>query len=203
MLIFEAGHTAWPAFYFAQMGNFNSHTDFFDISYLQYGSAVQQEVFSLLKASGILGMLSTWQPVLAGTIPIGVNIPGSDLDILCSFTDKELFMQDITNLFGEEAAFTITEMVLYGHDCVVANFDKEGYPIEIFAQALPVQEQMGYRHMLIEHRLLLQYGESLRQQVIRLKLAGYKTEPAFCEALGIRGNAYLELLKLEDSTSSL
>lgn len=174
-----------------------SSIDFFNIDYLQQGTTVQQEVFSILKDSRILDLLSAYEPVLAGTIPIAVDVPGSDLDILCSFKDKNEFKQIVTALFENEINFTIGEIEVYGHTCVVANFDKAGYPFEIFAQAIPVREQMGYRHMVIEHQLLQQHGEPLRHEVIRLKQAGYKTEPAFCMALGIEGNPYLELLKLE------
>ena len=51
--------------------------------------------------------------------------------------------------------------------------------------------------MIIEYDLLNKYGETFRQQIIQLKRKGYKTEPAFCKALGIEGNPYLELLKYE------
>lgn len=175
----------------------NSTIDFFSIDYLQHGTPEQQEVFSLLKDSHILELLSAYSPVLAGTIPIAVDVPGSDLDILCSFTDSVVFKQTVTALFSDEANFSVSESEIYGHACVVANFNKGGYPIEIFAQAIPVREQMGYRHMVIEHWLLQQHGDPLRQEVIRLKKEGYKTEPAFCMLLGIEGDPYLELLKLD------
>lgn len=178
------------------MGMYNS-IDFFNIDYLQDGNAVQRQVYEVLKETAVLQLLSAYGPVLAGTIPIAVDIPGSDLDILCSFKDKEMFKQDMIVLFGEASGFSIKEFDIYGEACVVVNFDKAGYPFEIFAQAIPVREQMGYRHMVIEHHLLLQHGDRLRREVIRLKQEGYKTEPAFCMCLGIKGNPYLELLKME------
>ncbi|TWV99208.1 DUF4269 domain-containing protein [Chitinophaga pinensis] len=175
----------------------NNSIDFFNIDYLQQGNAVQRNVYAVLKETAVLQLLSAYDPVLAGSIPIAVDIPGSDLDILCSFKEKEAFQKEMTVLFGKEAGFSIKAFEIYNQDCVVVNFDKAGFPFEIFAQHLPVREQMGYRHMVIEHRLLLEHGERLRQEVIRLKKAGYKTEPAFCECLGIGGNPYLELLQFE------
>lgn len=175
----------------------NSNIDFFNIDYLLHGNAVQREVYEVLKYTAVLQLLSAYDPVLAGTIPIAVDIPGSDLDILCSFKEKEVFKQHMISLFGEAAGFSIKEFEIYDQASVVVNFDKAGYAFEIFAQQLPVREQMGYRHMVIEYRLLLQHGDSLRQEVIRLKKDGYKTEPAFCLCLGLEGNPYLELLKLE------
>ncbi|PWV51912.1 DUF4269 domain-containing protein [Chitinophaga sp. S165] len=39
--------------------------------------------------------------------------------------------------------------------------------------------------------------QKIKVSFIRLKKLGYKTEPAFCMYLDIKGNPYLELLKLE------
>ncbi len=52
--------------------------------------------------------------------------------------------------------------------------------------------------MMKEHHLLIAKGEEFRQEIIRLKSSGYKTEPTFCKALGIAGDPYLELLKYSD-----
>ena len=54
---------------------------------------------------------------------------------------------------------------------------------------------MGYLHMVIEYKILLQKGESFRQQVIALKQSGLKTEPAFAQLLGLPGNPYTALLE--------
>ena len=67
--------------------------------------------------------------------------------------------------------------------------------IEIFGQAIAVTEQQAFRHMLAEHFLLKKYGEPLRKEVIELKKAGLKTEPAFAKALMLEGNPYQSLLR--------
>ena len=51
--------------------------------------------------------------------------------------------------------------------------------------------------MLIEHRLLQERGEAFRRAIITLKQRGYKTEPAFAKALGLKGDPYLALLPYE------
>ncbi|GGG28710.1 hypothetical protein GCM10011323_35150 [Pontibacter amylolyticus] len=56
--------------------------------------------------------------------------------------------------------------------------------------------------MLIEHKLLLQHGDKFKQQVVQLKLQGYKTEPAFAQLLGLKGNSYEVLLLLEQELFS-
>ncbi len=56
--------------------------------------------------------------------------------------------------------------------------------------------------MLIEYKLLLEKGEEFRKEIISLKKQGYKTEPAFAKLLGVEGNAYEGLLKLESRCHS-
>jgi hypothetical protein len=51
--------------------------------------------------------------------------------------------------------------------------------------------------MIKEAEILHYYGQELREKVINLKLSGLKTEPAFCQVLGIAGDPYEELLKFK------
>lgn len=51
--------------------------------------------------------------------------------------------------------------------------------------------------MLIEHQILLEKGESFRQEIISLKKQGIKTEPAFAQLLGLSGDPYEAILRLE------
>jgi hypothetical protein len=50
--------------------------------------------------------------------------------------------------------------------------------------------------MLIEHSLLTEKGEHFRQEIIKLKRQGLKTEPAFAKLLGLDGDPYKAILKL-------
>lgn len=52
-----------------------------------------------------------------------------------------------------QAGFAIRQWVGADH-AVVASFTAEGWVIEVFGQARPVSEQQGWRHLLIERRLL-------------------------------------------------
>jgi len=74
----------------------------------------------------------------------------------------------------------------------------EDIEIEIYAQSLDSCKQNGYRHMVVEDRILRLGGERTREEIIILKKSGLKTEPAFARYLGIYGNPYDELLKLEE-----
>lgn len=174
--------------------------DFTNIAYLRNGSEKQQSAYQSLTRSRIMEKLTGYSPILAGTIPIGIEIESSDLDIICCFSDKEVFFQALITLFSKEKQFHIYERTEEGRPVVVANFIIGSFEIEVFGTNIPAIKQNAYRHMLIEYRLLQTHGEDFRQQVIDLKRKGYKTEPAFALLLGIEGDAFKELLKLEEES---
>ncbi|MDN5284391.1 MAG: hypothetical protein JWR38_665 [Mucilaginibacter sp.] len=167
------------------------------LQYLAAGTTRQLAAYQLLKKYRLLETLHTFDPILAGTIPINIDIENSDLDIICCFTDKARFQQLIISAFAGFNGFTIVDTVINQQETIVANFSVDGCPIEVFGQYVPTREQNAYRHMIAEHQLLTHYGEPLRQQIIELKKQGYKTEPAFAKLLDLQGNPYLELLKPE------
>ncbi|PSK95312.1 uncharacterized protein DUF4269 [Taibaiella chishuiensis] len=169
--------------------------DFTDITYLRQGNTRQQQAYAALTEFRIMEQLQGFTPVLAGTIPLAIDISGSDLDILCCFSDATRFTTVVTARFGQEAHFKIRTRQLPEGTAIIAGFICGGFEIEVFGQQLAVTQQQGYRHMLAEYRLLLAFGPALRQQVIDLKNQGYKTEPAFARALGLPGDPYRELLR--------
>jgi hypothetical protein len=88
-------------------------------------------------------------------------------------------------------------MLIQNEPTIIASFFIEDFEIEIFGQNIPVQQQSGYRHMIIEYNLLLQFGEEFRKNIIDLKRQGFKTEPAFAELFGLSGDPYQALLDFE------
>jgi hypothetical protein len=171
--------------------------NFSNIDYLQHGNDRQRQVYSILANNKVLSKLKQFDPIIVGTIPIKIDIENSDLDIICSFADKQEFQKSITDNFSNERNFTIREQSNLDTFAIVANFFLEGFEIEIFGQTIPTKQQFAYRHLIVEHNLLNKYGEAFRQQIIELKRQGYKTEPAFAIALNLTGNPYTELLKFE------
>jgi hypothetical protein len=170
---------------------------FDDLQYLITGTIRQQAAYQLLKKHQLLETLQAFDPILSGTIPINIDIETSDLDIICYFKDKAKFQHLVNTEFSSFEAFSIADTTINQQETIVANFTLEGWAIEIFGQDLPTREQNAYRHMIAEYQLLSHYGEAFRQQVIKLKKQGYKTEPAFAKLLGLQGDPYLELLKPE------
>lgn len=169
-------------------------TDFCAITYLKSGNPRQILAYEVLKENRIMELLSVFDPILVGTIPIKIDIESSDLDIICFWNDKAQFMSKIQNAFGSKKDFKIWESNINGQETVIASFLIATFEIEIFGQNIPTKEQNGYKHMIIEHQILEENGEDFRREIIKLKQKGFKTEPAFAELLGLKGNPYLELL---------
>lgn len=177
--------------------NDNCHIkDWKTASYLESGNELQRKAYDIISRFSILEDLSLYQPVVTGTIPIGVDVPGSDLDIICKAENLKELQIKIRSLYGmfEDFADHIYK------DRYVACFNIDGLEIEIFGQDIPTEQQYAYRHMLIEDRILSQRDELFRNEIIRLKSSGMKTEPAFALLLGLKNNPYEALLELEGLT---
>lgn len=151
-----------------------------------------------LRRTGVMDVLAPFDPHVAGTPPLGLDVAGSDIDILCHAPDAAVFAEHLWSAFGAEADFAIRQWT--GDDRpVIASFTAEGWPFEIFGSPRPVAEQAGWRHFLIEQRLLDQGGEPFRARIMALRHGGMKTEPAFAQALGLAGDPYAALLALDDA----
>ncbi len=169
-----------------------------DASYLQTGSPRQRSAFRALTRLRALAALRAHDAVLAGTIPLNIDIENSDLDIICEAHDLTAFTQLVTEQFERHAGFAVEQKIREGIPRVVARFRFADFPVEIFAQPVPVRRQRAFRHMVVEARLLALGGEAARQSIRAFKQSGLKTEPAFARYFGISGDPYLELLRLGD-----
>jgi hypothetical protein len=140
--------------------------------------------------------LQGFSPRLVGTFPIGLQVEGSDLDIICEVYDFEAFKKQVRECFSLLEGFSLSDRFVKDIRRCVAQFELAGCPVELFGQSIPAEEQNGYRHMIVEGRLLALFGEELKQRVISLKRSGIKTEPAFASVLQLEGDPYEEILKL-------
>lgn len=171
-----------------------------EIHDLKSGTALQHEVYELLCRHRFMDILHAYHPILAGTVPLDIQVPGSDLDLICEVHDFETFRMEADTHFGHYPGYAVYEREVDGVPRIKVNFHCENWPIELFGQSVPTTQQNGYRHMMIEARLLSLYGESFKQAIIQLKQNGLKTEPAFARLLHLEGDPYDELLRLEDKT---
>ncbi|NME68472.1 DUF4269 domain-containing protein [Flammeovirga aprica] len=172
-------------------------TNFKNIEYLKEGSDRQKEAYNALRKYKIFERLKSYNPLLTGTIPIKIDLPESDLDVICQCANLEHFESFLVEEFQKEKHFQLTISSKENTGAVVCSFMIDAFEVEVFGQNKPTEEQNAYRHMLIEHYLLEKNGEAFRQKIIALKEEGLKTEPAFAKLLGLEGDPYQTLLKIE------
>ncbi|MCH4824407.1 DUF4269 domain-containing protein [Gramella lutea] len=171
--------------------------DFKIIDYLKHGTTRQKEVFGIFKNHSIMEKLEEYSPILVGTIPINIDIDNSDLDIICFAKNLNSFLEFLNNKFSNEDEFIVIQKNIKGRQCVLARFRLDNYDCEIFGQNVPTHEQDAYLHMIKEYEILEKEGPEFRKTIIELKRTGLKTEPAFAQLLGIKGNPYSGLLKYQ------
>ncbi len=164
---------------------------------METGSDTQRlaaRVFRELLAD--LETVSMGPPGLAGTIPLGLNLPDSDLDIVLEIEEPHAARDRLGDAFDREADFRMH--IREQDQAVVCAFTREGLPVEIFGRAEPVETQPAYRHMIVEERLLDLAGPRAREAILRMKADGIKTEPAFARCFGLAGDPYAVLYDLYD-----
>lgn len=177
--------------------------DFKNIEYLKSGNIRQKAAYSILSELGIFDLLNKYNPILTGTIPIEIDIPDSDLDIICECSDHNAFAKDLANKFDKYPDFQLWTNTHNGVKSTIASFSYEGQKIEIFGQNIPTDRQNSFRHMLIERAILQERGAEFKKQVVKLKKQGIKTEPAFSQILGLKGDPYIELLKFDTDSDDI
>ena len=147
-------------------------------------------------AAEICAALAPFDPTPIGTPPLALDLPDSDIDIACHAPDPIAFAEHLWVRFAQADGFSIRQWCDRGRP-VIARFRHRTWFIEIFGAAEPVAVQMGYRHFMIERRLLGLGGAALHAAVLEARKAGAKTEPAFAAVLGLTGDPYAALLALE------
>ncbi|NML67543.1 DUF4269 domain-containing protein [Hymenobacter sp. RP-2-7] len=169
-----------------------------DPAYLLAGTARQRQALATLRALGVWQVLRGFDPVLAGTVPLGIDLPESDLDIICEVAPaaQPAFAQRLRAHYSQLPGFWLGPGRVRGPAATVARFWHAGTPIEVFGQALPTRQQHAYRHLVVEHAVLAAGGEPWRAAVRALKQRGLKTEPAFAQLLHLPGDPYAALLAL-------
>lgn len=171
--------------------------NFKNIDYLTNGNNKQKLAFLEIKKFRILDKLQQYNPILTGTIPLDIDLPESDLDIICQCKNHTQFNRDLIKNFSDEKDFKIYSTHQNGIESTIAEFKTDHFLIEIFGQKIPTEKQNAYRHMMVEYQILIEKGIDFKKKIRHLKSTGLKTEPAFAKLLGLQGDPYLALLELE------
>lgn len=164
--------------------------------YLREGSPRQRMAAATLDELEIDSLAGIAEWALAGTVPLNIDLPESDLDILIHAADPAAVRDVLTARFSHLPGF-----IAWAHSgeagawCLA--FDTEHYPVEFFIQDMPLRRQRAFRHLVIEYVLLDRHGEDFRRRIRELKASGLKTEPAFAAALGLEGDPYAALLEMD------
>lgn len=91
----------------------------------------------MLTRAGVFDAMSAYAPVIAGTIPLGIDTPASDIDILCEAPDVDAFTRDALR-FARYPRFSVHRKDDADPPAIVCRCLVEGMPGEAFAQPLPV-----------------------------------------------------------------
>jgi len=172
-----------------------------DLTYLNRGSERQREAFRVLIELDIFSVLAEFDPLLAGTFPLGLETPQSDLDIICFAEDLAHFAAMVSDAYGDQDDFEMRQTEKNGLPTQICHFQVREIPVELFAQPRHSEEQNAYRHLLAEARLLREGGEEATLSIRDLKLEGLKTEPAFGQYFCLPGDPYETLLTLADASA--
>jgi len=172
-----------------------------DLTYLNRGSERQREAFRVLIDLDVFSMLAEFEPVLAGSFPLGIETPQSDLDIICWAEDLAHFTMVAQDAYGDQSEYMSRRTEKNDLPTVICNFQVGTLPIELFAQPRHSEEQNAYRHLIAEARLLREGGAEATLAIRDLKLEGMKTEPAFGQYFCLPGDPYEILLTLADATA--
>nr|QWL74366.1 DUF4269 domain-containing protein [Aeromonas hydrophila] len=166
------------------------------LDYLAHGNPRQRSAHALLTA-GVWDALAAQCSDLAlvSTVAIGLNRPGSDLDIVCRHPDPATFAAALAaqgwQVAQKGADIWLAEQTVTGAD---------GYPwpLELYLTPDPLERLNGWRHLSLMAALLEQFGAAFYHQVLHLRLdEGLKGEAAMCHLLGLAGDPYATLLTLE------
>lgn len=102
-----------------------------------------------LERTEVLPKLVAFNPHVVGTPPLGLDLPTSDIDVICFAPDADAFTCAIWAAFSTRPEFRMWQKIGL-HRPIVANFADADWIIEIFGQASPISEQCGWRHFLVE-----------------------------------------------------
>lgn len=173
---------------------------FGSVEFLRKGTERQRLAYRTLSDLAILDVLARYHPTLVGTIPIDLDVDASDLDIICEAYDLDEFERDVAHAYGRFRGFEIHRTELKGVLSSVSNFETEDFPIQIFAQGVPIHRQRAFRHLVAEARLLRLAGGEAKASIRVLREQGMKTEPAFGEYFCLDGDPYEKLYAIAEAS---
>ena len=184
------------------------NSKFLNINYLNYGNDRQKLLYEEITKLRLIESFSIFNPIIVGTIPIEIDIPSSDVDIIIDLSKGDIliyfkeFAKNFRNFILEIKINKISE------NSFIAQFQTENFKFEIFGEFKETSKQFGFVHMVIENEILNLLGQDFKNSIKKLKYKGFKTELAFCVLLNINEDPYgflynLKNLKMNDFSKEI
>lgn len=177
------------------------------LDYLAYGNPRQRSAHAQLTA-GVWDALAAHcaDMALVSTLAIGLDRPGSDLDILCQHPNPAAFAATfaeqgwLASAKGDNIWLLERTFSCLNQHCADSDCDNRiaSWPLELYVTPAPIETLNGWRHLTLMAALLQRFGDAFYREVLRLRLEqGLKGEAAMCRLLGLAGDPYTALLTLE------
>lgn len=177
------------------------------LDYLAHGNPRQRSAHALL-TTGVWDELAAQcaDMALVSTLAIGLDRPGSDLDILCQHPDPAEFAATFAeqgwqaSAKGDNIWLLERTFACLDQSCAVSGCHQSDarWPLELYVTPAPIETLNGWRHLTLMAALLQRFGDAFYREVLRLRLEeGLKGEAAICRLLGLAGDPYEALLTLE------
>lgn len=146
-----------------------------------------------LANSGLMDTLVAFSPTVVSTIWVELDTDASDIDIICTYIDEEEFVVEANKLLKRFSNSSLDR----NKDRVLATFNFEHFPFEIYGSKIAITDQNAYRHFKVMQRLVALNRAGLSEKIRNYKESGMKTEPAIAETLKLEGDPYEAVLELE------
>jgi len=159
------------------------------------GTESQRRAGVIVGELGLLEHLAPWYGALVSSFNLGLDRPGSDIDIICEAPDGQVFRGEMERRYGHHDAFAVR---VRPTGETVASFIYRGVPVEVFAGPLPVNRNAAWRHLNVMRRVLRIGGEWVREAIRAGRGRGLKGEAALAHLLDLPGDPYVVLQELEE-----
>lgn len=154
-------------------------------------------IFKAITESKMLELLAIYNPLIVGSVPLGLGGPESDIDILLCTSKLQSFENFVLNILSKKFELSLNKKHLQNHQSLIIQYNYLGINFELFVQEVSTTRQPAYRHFLAEERLLMLGGIKFYNKIKSLRENGLKTEAAFAKALGLEQDPYLELERIQ------
>lgn len=159
----------------------NVMDDWSNIAYLQSGTPRQQDAWRVLVESDIFMVLASYDAVLVGAIPLGLDAILSEVEIICYAPDLEALTRELRLYYGDASFFELVHLDDSVPPTLICRFGHKNFTLEVRAQPIPVAEQAAMRLLEVEARLLRHASHDAQWGIQARMDAGQSLHAAFTD----------------------